>query len=338
MKTAILYFTKQARELAKRLSYTLEETEIFGKEDFAGDFHGFVGRAFSSYDALVFIMAAGIVVRSIAPYLKSKYTDPAVVVLDEKGGFAVSLLSGHIGGANELAQKIAAVTGGQAVITTASDVNQVVAFDVFAKKNQLGIQNPIVLKTIGSALVQGEKIGFFCEEGIEAIEKPPYLFSEKDVPYQVWVTSEKRIPSAQEVVSLHLVPKNLVLGIGCKKGVSMEAIQQAVEDFLAANGRLISGIALVASIDKKAQEEGILAFCNIHQLPFVTVPTETLLAVEKEFSCSPFVKEHIGVGSVCEACAVYGGGKGELVCGKKIYPGITLALGKINLQVTFNLQ
>ena len=163
--------------------------------------------AFGSSDALLFIGAVGIAVRAIAPLLRSKTVDPAVVVMDELGRHVIPILSGHIGGANELALEIARRTGAQPVITTATDINGVPAIDVWAKKHDCAIENPQAIKAVSSAVLSGGQVGVMITE---RDIKPPFE------------------------VTLKLRPRTLVLGAGCRRGTDAAAFERAALDFLKA--------------------------------------------------------------------------------------------------------
>lgn len=252
---------------------------------------------FDTSDALLFIGACGIAVRAIAPLCRSKTTDPAVVVMDEAGRFVIPLLSGHIGGANELAVDIANRIGAIPVVTTATDVRGIPAIDLWAKHNDCAIENPRMIQPVTSALLDGQAVGVMITERTLT---PPYP------------------------VTLTLRPRTLHLGIGCKRGASMDAIETAVTQLLRDNGLSILSLRSVASIDVKAQEPGILAFCEKYSLSFETFSAEVLNEVPGVFAHSDFVQRTVGVGCVCERAAVKAGGR--LLIGKTIFEGVTLAL------------
>lgn len=326
MKIAILYLTKNGRQIAEKIQEKMQ-VEMIEKEHWKTSLSSFLEENFNQYEGFLFIMATGIVVRMIAPLLKNKAIDPAVVVLDEKGQFAISLLSGHLGGANQLATKIAQITGGQPVITTATDVNQVLAFDIFAKEQNCFIENLEELKYISGAMVEGEKVGLFLDQKVNTL--PSYLTWQKEQRCNVLISNQVKNKEELHGHVLKLVPKNLVLGIGCKKNVPGKEIEQAIFDFLEKQNRKYTAISCIASIELKKEEKGIRDFSEKWSIPFLTLTKEQLEKVEGEFFCSAFVKEQIGVGSVCEACAVYAKKNSRLLAGKTIYPGITLALGEI---------
>ncbi|HHW47633.1 MAG TPA: cobalt-precorrin 5A hydrolase [Clostridiaceae bacterium] len=346
MKTAVIALTKNGKELAVKIGQALNadiiaKNEVYDRvavngqlvlaHPFAATFKDVIKRAFFEYEALICIMACGIVVRSIAPYLKNKQSDPAVVVVDELGRFAISLLSGHIGGANRLAGKVAAVTGAVPVITTATDINGVVAFDELAVMNDCVIENIDSLRYISSELVNGGKVCFFSDCRING-ELP-----ENIVPYNpenrckagVVLSNRTDTPAIAEKV-LYLRPKNLILGIGCKKGKTKHEIQDAVTDFLKKSRKSLLSVRCMASIDLKSGEKGINEFSEETGIPFRTFPASEIKRVESRFPASEFVRKITGVGSVAEACAVLAGAEAgtKLIRPKTVYNGITLALAE----------
>ena len=327
MRVAVLYVTAAGRRTAEKLKSALG-CDCYGKEDFGEGLKDFTGKLFRDYEGIVFLTAAGIAVRCIAPYIKHKTEDPAVIAADDGGRFVISLLSGHLGGANRLAAKIAEATGGQAVITTATDNHKVVSFDLFAQKNGCVMENIEVLKTIGAALLDGREVGFFTDCPITG-DMPPLICEGAEKENNVILTNSKKAFSSVKGNLLFLRPKNLVLGIGCKKGTPREAIEAAVFDFLDKNGRVLKSVKCLSSIDLKKDEKGILDFCESYKIPFVTLPQKRLADVEDEFEGSDFVKRAVGVSSVAEACAKYTVKNSRVICKKTVYMGITLSLGEI---------
>ena len=287
-----------------------------------------VAEYFSQADALVFICAAGIAVRSIAPFLQHKSTDPAVVVLDEQGKFCISLLSGHAGGANALTKQIAEWTGVVPVITTATDREGLFAVDDFARKNRLAVTDWKMAKQISAKLLEGKRVGI-CSELPWKGELPKELYwyhgsmEEKQLEETIIFISCRRVSIPEN--TLCLVPKSVVVGIGCRKGTAKEKIADAIHQCLFEEGILAEAVSVVASIDLKKGEAGLCGYCQEKQIPFVTFSAKELQKAEGEFSASFFVKEVTGVSCVCERSAVSAAG-GELLCHKKVYDGVTVAL------------
>lgn len=344
MKIAAIALTKNGIELAGRIGRVLE-ADIYVKNEymdkvimngelvmihpFSADFKGLIKKIFFEYDALIFVMACGIAVRSIAPYIKNKKTDPAVVVVDELGRFSISLLSGHIGGANRLTGRVASILGGIPVITTATDINGVIAFDELAADNHCAIENIGNLKYISAELVNGGKVSLFYDCKLNGMLPANILPYNHESPCKLVVALSNcaHIPVEGDRI-LYIRPKNLVLGIGCKKGKSKQEIQEAIEEFLEKNNKSMLSIGCIASIDLKASEKGILDFCSERGIPFKTYSAEEIRRIEHRFQQSEFVKKTTGAGSVAEACAVLACTNSTVICGKTVYDGITLALAE----------
>lgn len=323
MNTAVFYITDNGKKTALKISEKIE-CDVFDKESLKN-----IKFYFDNYDSLIFIMATGIVVRKIAEFLKSKKTDPAVIVCDDKGKFAISLLSGHIGGANEIAIKIAEILGGTPVITTSTDVNEKIAFDVFAKKNNLYIKNIENIKYVSGDIVNGKNVGLFSDVDIKG-NIPKYIIENKKCESNVFITALKKDIDKRDVC---LVPKKYILGIGCKKNTPFHDINNAVYDFL--KNIDVKSIKAVTSIDLKKNEKGIIDFCNNENIDFITFTSKELEKVEGEFSKSDFVLKTTGVSNVCERSIKCFDENTVIIKNKTIYKGITLALGEIDFVCRF---
>lgn len=242
---------------------------------------------FSVVDALIFIGACGIAVRMIAPLLASKLTDPAVLVMDERGQFVIPLLSGHIGGANELAEKLAQWINGTAVVTTATDVCGKPAVDVFASAHDLAIlpREKDRIKELSARMLADEPVGALVEPDCG------FLIGED-------------VSLAPFTQTLHLLPRNLIVGIGCKRGTSVTALETFVKAQLEACGKSAYQIYALASISLKQDEKGLLELARKLGTRFWTFPAEELEAQKGAFHDSDFVKDQVGVGNVCERAAM----------------------------------
>lgn len=294
------------------------------------------GEWFLKADALIYLSAAGIAVRSIAPYLKHKSKDPAVLVIDETGKFCISLLSGHAGGANaftEEAAKLLKEKGTIPVITTATDREGKFAVDEFARKNNFLLKDWKLAKKISAGILQGEKIGFSSDPGVHG-ELPEELKQHKEAGKPrlgIRISCRSGEPPYEE--TLWLIPRSLVVGIGCRKGISQEQIEQALKKCFKEEGLLTEGIAAVSSIDLKEHEKGILDYCEKYELPFFVYSKEQLMRVKGNFTSSEFVASITGVDNVCERSAVLGAmqlaDQVRLLFPKKCYEGVTVAAAEI---------
>lgn len=320
MKIVYFWLTPQGKALAEQMQ-ELCGGRVMPKENFAAG----VEQAFREADALVFVMAAGIVVRTIAPLLRSKAEDPAVLVLDQQGTHVISLLSGHLGGANALTRTIAEKLGSDPVITTATDTAGILSFDEFAKANQLKIENLPVLKHISGTLLEGKTVAFQTDIPTE-FPLPPYLDTspETALPYGVKV-SDRQILLPPEQQRLLLRPKSLVLGVGCKRGISPEHLLQCAETFLEQFGLSRHSVSAIATIGLKAEEPAVLALSRAYAAPLVIVPAEEIQSCTYPFAESEFVRQITGVPAVAEACSYLASGCGEVLTGKRKFPGVTLA-------------
>lgn len=313
-----LTFTDRGQALAERLSQSLggqvsRFTPGFSMEDWTAD-------GFQRREDLVFIGAVGIAVRAIAPHVRSKVTDPAVVAVDESGTFAVPVLSGHLGGANDLARRIAAVCGAIPVVTTATDCRGVFAVDEWTKRQNCTILNPERIKLVSGKLLSGKTVT--CRSDFPLRGEPPQgveLVREGPCDIRLSLRPEENLDS------LRAVPQIGVLGVGCKKGTAPEQIEGLFQTLLHRTGIVPQAIVKVCSLDLKAREPGLLAFCAAHGWELETFSAYALGQVEGEFSGSAFVEKTVGVDNVCERAAVLGSG-GKLLCKKLAEDGVTLAL------------
>ena len=316
MNIRLIAFTDRGFLLAQRLAEALP-----GEAERCGEIHSlqsWTEAAFPNAQALIFVGAAGIAVRAIAPYVKSKVQDPAVVVVDEKGQFAIPILSGHLGGANDLARKIASLIGACPVITTATDVNRVFAVDEWAKRQNCHVANPEGIKLVSGKLLSGKEVTVRCPWKIQGT--PPKLVQPgeemPDVNVDIYKTSQK---------GLCLVPRIAVLGVGCKKGTTREVLEGAFQRLLEKYGLFSQAVCRICSIDLKKEEPGLLAFAQAHGWQLETFSAQELAAVPGEFSASGFVKSVTGVDNVCERSALLGSG-GTLIIKKNAGDGITMAV------------
>lgn len=341
MEIRIVSYTAHGRDTAERAANALEQAghacRRFALPKFmkAGDEPLSVSAAqwaedgFARADALIFVCASGIAVRAIAPWVKDKKTDPAVLVLDEKGTFVIPLLSGHLGGANALAERLAAAIGATPVITTATDINDLFAVDVFAKNNRLFISDMDLAKQVSAALLCGEPVGFSSD--LPVCGALPKGLTAGDATIGVCVCAEPKAPYAK---TLRLIPRRFALGAGCRRGKDPEAFDAFVRRELAAHGVSAAELACVASIDLKKDEPALLAFAKANGLPFFTYSANELNAVPGAFSGSAFVQETTGVDCVSERAAVKAS-QGELVVQKIAEDGMTFALAKSKEGISF---
>lgn len=318
---------------------------------------------FEQVDAIVFVTASGIAVRSVAEHLTHKSKDPAIVCMDECGKHVISLVSGHAGGANALTQMLADVMWATPVITTATDVEGRFSIDEYAREHNLVVTDWAKAKAISAevlatgakpvwvdeAEVLQEEEKRACEirkeqksTGIDGGENEINVQKLQIGSHQVVITPQDVSVDAQ---TLQLIPRCIVAGVGCKKGTPVDKIEHAVQDAFAIAGLRMEALCAVASIDLKKEEAGLLEFCETRNVPFETYAAEELQAVPGTYSASEFVSGVTGVDNVCERSAVkyaseHGMNQGEQLLGrqakhgelllrKQAYGGVTVALAYV---------
>lgn len=380
MKLAIISFTengiKLSQTVAKRLSrrkvtlytkcsrYTAEDLKVQRVKE---SLQVWTAQRMAEGDALLFIGACGIAVRAIAPNLTDKLHDVPVLVMDEEGQYVIPILSGHVGGANELARELADLMDARPVITTATDVQKKFAVDLFAKRNHLEIMNKDGIAKVSAKALAGEQLTIavraqniecyhpkFCEVREEdfteaenqllreanmhkqdqeacGVEQPlrlvPYV---KDQPVDIVVSEMQDNKNAL----IWLRPKRYVVGMGCRKNKDTEELlafyQETLEQAMVEPGEVYA----LASIEKKKDESGLLAISERMRIPFFTYTAEELNRVGACVHSSEFVKAQVGVDNVCERAAFAGCGvSGWLIYEKHAFDGMTIAIAERNWSV-----
>lgn len=346
MKVALICFSLTGQQTGERLCRGLEAAGMTAELDKKSKYlldsiqistSAWAGEKFSDSDALIFIGATGIAVRSIAPYVASKKSDPAVLVVDECGKFVISLLSGHLGGANELAQQIAEALHSTAVVTTATDVNGLFAVDVFARKNGLRVCNPEAIRHVSGKLLQGEIIVMAVDPACMSPEEMAELQPPKEVKLiswneaqaehavDVWITKKEPREYSKTLI---LAPKTTVLGMGCKKNKSYNEIKQMIKTLVDSRKIDLDDIYALASVDVKEKEPGLWELAQHLRVPFVVFSAGELKKVSGDFTASAFVSRTVGVDNVCERAAVAAADGGSLLIHKQAMDGVTIAVAK----------
>lgn len=332
---AIHVFSPVAMPLARRLGRELSGM-LFAPARIAGDdstpFNSLgehMQAVFARFDAHVFLGAAGIAVRAIAPHVASKLSDPAVVVMDIHGRNAVSLLSGHLGGANDLAVRCAEISGGRAVVTTGTDVAEVPSMDVLAQEQGLVMSNPEAVKHVNAALVEGRMVQVFDPRGflgLEPGENIRFIAGRKDYSLEhacVWVSWKSDAPENETVLKLH--PQVLCVGMGCRKGVPEPVLRELLEQTFESNGLAVRSICALGSAELKREEAGLLQLAqSLGVAPEFFAETD-LDAVQVP-NPSNMVRERVGTSGVSEAAALLLSGGGELLVPKTKNNQATIAV------------
>lgn len=286
--------------------------------------------AFASADGLIFVSACGIAVRACAPYLKSKTSDPAVVSIDERGRFAVPLVSGHIGGANALAAQVAQIAGAQSVISTATDGSGLFAVDSWAVQNGMYLTDMTAAKRVSAALLDGEPVGIVSDFPLLGFPPEGIAPAESGAVGICISLDDTRRPFT---CTLGLIPRIVTVGVGCRKGVSAADIEAHVLGVLRQSHVCVHALTCVCSINIKAREQGLIDFCEKYNLPFRTYSAPELAAAEGSFASSDFVRGVTGVDNVCERAAVLGGG--NILTKKQGANGVTAALALRDWSIRF---
>lgn len=347
MQAAIYSFSVRGAELSKSVCRYLQSVgyeatnrtaakyaEQTGLEPMLPDHNVVCAEDFSRCQTLVFVGAVGIAVRTIAPFVKSKLTDPAVLSLDERGNFVIPLLSGHIGGANELARCLAAALGATPCVTTATDVNGLFAVDEWAARNNMVLCSLKAAKDFAAALVDNKKVGLYVDAGVQIKgELPRQVELNAALPVGMAVTLDKNLqPFA---VTVRLLPRIVHLGIGCRRNTPLEKIEALALPQLEALGLDKRCVAGIASVDLKKDEQGLLAFARKYNYPAAFYTADELNAVEGDFTLSAFVQSVVGVSNVCERSAVKDSCGGRLLLRKTSLDGVTLAVAVEDLVLDF---
>lgn len=317
-RLAIITVTKKGIEKALLIKskikadiYALEKYSIEGAIPMMNGFRACVVETFDRYDTILFIMASGIVVRTIAPLIKSKDIDPGILVMDENSNFVSSLLSGHLGGANEAAEKIADIIDAVPVISTASDVSGKVAVDTISMKIGGRLKDLESAKRVTSLIVAGEKVDIKVPQNIDS-DNPKGI---------VVVSNRKNIEISQ------IIPKNIVVGIGCRRDTPKYTIKKTVEDVFEGLSLHMACIRLLATVDVKADEGGLLEYSSELDKELVIIDRDKIKSIEDKFETSEFVRKTIGVGAVSGPVALLASGrKGKFLIEKYKQDGVTVSV------------
>ncbi len=341
----ILYFTQSGARLAEIVRSKLEPktsvTGSFGK----GCLQAWTQEHFRKGNVLVYIGACGIAVRAIAPFLKGKDTDPAVIVMDEKGQNVIPILSGHLGGANAWAQKLSQITGGQAVLTTATDVNGLFSVDVFAAVNDLSIDDlgkaasfsAQLLREKAARLIIPDRYADMISLAGEAPSELKVQYASETEPSGAADAGTVLVSPDQtaEGAPLQLIPRCIIVGMGCRRGKSYEQLKAFAVETLEELGLRRESVAALASIDVKKEEPGLVTLAADLGVPLLTFSAEQLEETKLSgwtFTESDRVREHVGTGNVCERAAAAAGAE-RILTGKISKDGMTICVGMAPVQL-----
>lgn len=356
---AIVCITKNGKKLATRIKNCLDESDAyFVKRNKASDsdlsngknqqsslddkdsiivvnqsLKEFIPTIFKKYKCILFIMATGIVVRTIAPLIKSKFEDPAILVTDEKGTNMISLLSGHMGDANKLTLHISKLINSNPVITTATDVNNKSSLDMIAKALNGYIYNfrDSVLK-INSMLVNNEEVGLFIDGDYNIDTRGFKLCTKEEIEntnVAVVISNKANLEFKNENI-IKLVPRDIVIGVGCKKNTDYDHMRNSLIEFLDINNIDINAVSLIGSIDVKKEEDAIIRLAKYLDVDFKIFSADEISTVDFLYDKSEWVKKNVGVYSVAEPCA-HLLSNGNLIIKKQKFTGITFSVGRLKI-------
>ncbi|HSQ90034.1 cobalt-precorrin 5A hydrolase [Romboutsia sp.] len=368
-KIAVVCITENGKKLALRINSLIKNSDVYVVSNKKNNLQletkkekvflvteklsELVEKLFKKYECIVFIMATGIVVRVIAPYINSKFSDPAILVTDEKGTNIISLLSGHMGGANEMTHYISDLIEANPVITTATDVNKKASLDMIAKKLDAHIDNfRENVKDVNAMLVNNQEVGIYVDENydidtrgfkvldklenIEELDKvvvitnknqiiKDYLISQCDSK----VKEDSLVKNEVSKKIIKVIPRDIVVGIGCRRNTDSKLLQESLTNLLHDYNIDIKSVKEIGSIDIKHDEKAIIDLASYLDAPFTTISSEEISKVDYLFDKSEFVKKNVGVYCVAEPVA-HILSKGNLIIEKHKYKGITISVGRVS--------
>lgn len=351
MRVAVIAITRGGALLGRRLCKSMAGFESFVSRRYAGqadsrshcfeatELKALIARLWKEYDGFVLIMATGIVVRIIAPLLESKETDPAVVVMDDAGRFAISFLSGHLGGGNELAERCAFASGARAVVTTATDANDLPSFDMLAKEQGWVIDDVSRVKTLNTLLLDNEEIAVVDATG----QARPWLHGRGRVTFYetfaeaagstargfLFVTNRHLPQQISPEQLLILRPRNLVLGIGCNRGTPGDEIEAFVTTHLKRMFLCPKSVHCIASVTAKSDEPGLTEFAERLGISLRCFEPDELNQVAFPSPPSAHALAAVGVAGVAEPAAILASGGGRLLLKKVKSANVTLAVAEL---------
>lgn len=329
MNIRIISFTDRGRGVSQTLAAALSAHTVqqYAKADGFlpyASVRAFAQEAMQQADAVVFVGAAGIAVRAIAPFVRSKDTDPAVLVIDENGSFVISLLSGHIGGANEWTRHLADILHAIPVVTTATDGRGVFAADSWAVQHSCAVKDIREIQSISGALLRGEQVGLRSDFPIAgALPDGVQPDTSHDCGILLSVREPERLPFAH---TLHVVPRVVHVGVGCKKQTAPCALRTWTEGILRALRIVPQAVASVSSIDLKKEEAAVLALAQAWRVPVHFYSAQQLEQVTGDFPRSDFVRRITGTDNVCQRAAAKASENGSCLLAKTAKDGMTVSI------------
>lgn len=342
-KAAVFAVTGRGLEAARRIAGAMDGVTVYGPSEVKErGIAKLVERAFDEFGALVFVCASGIAVRSVAPLLTSKDRDPAVVVVDEAARYAISLVSGHLGGANRLARELGSILGAEPVVTTATDAMGLPCVEDIMERFSLRADDVSRIKAVNSAILCGGPVAVvdgdderseamreaFGDCGVFIFGPTPTLFRDLGACVLITPADPPGLPEGLEDRTLVLRPAEFVLGVGCRRGVTVGEVETAVDTALEEAGISPKSVRNLASIDIKSNETGLVEFARGRGLNIRFYSALELERVAPPSGSSPVVMDAAGTGAVSEPAALLSAGSLRLWRNKKAYGKVTVAVAK----------
>jgi cobalt-precorrin 5A hydrolase len=333
MKKCILTITLDGYELGKTIAqkdnnydlFTLSKYTDQTRHQIKTSLRTFIEEHFNGYDCFLFIMASGIVVRLIKDLIKDKLTDPAILVMDLKGDYVISLLSGHLGHANEESIQLSHLIGATPIITTASDVTETLSVDLFARRHNCKIIDFEQAKKITAYIVNYQLVNIHCQWPIDETLPSNVFFDLSDEKYTGTIKISNRVMPFHEN-QVRLYKKNLIVSMGCKKNTLTGDIIDFIEETFKEKDLSMHSIKKLVSIELKKNEHGFIETAKLLKIPFETIKKEAIVAIEDNFPGSAFVKKSIGVSCVSEPCGAIASKDGKKLVTKRNKNGMTLSV------------
>ena len=348
MKVAVLAITKNGVDIGSRLAGEFPDMEVYAPKKLLSEAPGIrwygeptstkIADLFGSYEGLICLFSLGAVVRLIAPYIRDKKTDPAVLVIDDKLNYVISVLSGHIGGANQLAREIAERMGSTPVITTAADVNRTIAVDLVGRDLGWVVDGDSTVTAVSAHMVNGERIGVYQDAGDRnwwAGRLPDNVTLYQDMRTMegsgcraFLIITDGPVPDGIRASSVVYRPPSLVAGVGLHQDTTAETIKSGLSACLDRHGLSIKSVAKLASLKKPRDVQGLIEAGRDLGVPIQYVDRTELAGVEAP-NPSDVVKKFEGTPSVSEAAAMLVSGGALAVEKQKFPPDLTVAVARI---------
>jgi cobalt-precorrin 5A hydrolase len=336
MKIAVISVTDNGDEIGRKIN-EYYDVDIFSRSYVKENgLRNITKDAFEKYRGIIFVSSTGIAVRSIAPFLKSKKVDPAVISIDSSGKYVISLVSGHLGGANELALKIADIINAEPIITTATDNLGIIAPDVIAKDNNLIIDNFRICKDIASLIVHGKNVLFIDEDEIVKLPKGYVDSCDEEIYGVIFITNKYNLDNDQiktiynsDIPILKLIRKNIVLGIGCRKDYDCCKMRENVLSQLEKYNIDKRAVSTISTVEIKKDEKAIIELANYLKCDTRIFTVNEIKNIHNHYPGSDFVEKTIGVRAVCEPCVELT--EADLLTDKIKCSGMTLCIGHIKI-------